>query len=1732
MVIITEEIDLPTAQPKSFQLPLVSPSNNDFPIPQSTNKAPRSPISLRLRRVTPDRFQRGGGSVSISPRAKSPGGGGIERIQKLQDEFYDGPQEEDELDDGELPSLSRTSSNPRSGGRVSRSPRPAVIGYWSQDDDDDGAAAAPNNDADDIAASISAKNMSNNALANSARKRMASSSSAVGVSDTTSPMDEREFERVKVAGFWSQLDEVSDGGSMEDEENTRNSRLPAIHYEEQEPDDERDWRRGQSPEVGGGTNTRVRPIGRLQQRSVGGDTDEDETWKEEETNGTHTYPDSTKTKNHRSNNWNLIEKAACFANERERNHPDYATVDNHSDGSHQSLDRFYQTSTSHTAGATYDTRTKESGTYNQTTAMKEEEENEDDEGMFHCLTDALGTICGYSTYVGDTGVEVAPSDEEKKARALAIMEGQRAEEGYTDDEESKFSKNLHGMGSYDSEFEQEEEEEVAMSESEDAAAIELEYLSRDDKEEAEDQMSTRDNMASNTVVAGVAAIGAGALVAATVTSKSPEEEMAPAEVPMSPVSEAKKKRLTVKAVKNLLGLRKKKEVVNEETPNLAAVMSRSAKGASESEPAPSSSGAAVAVGASALGAAAVGAAVMSNKNDAGNDMPEMEDVDDDSIFTDDEDEPQDTTHEESTLGGLNSYNNQDEPKNTSYKNRSIFDEEELESQAAGWDSNRKNSYLRDLAQRAKQEYHQKKSLDHSDPDLTAGVTASMGVSALGAAAVGGAVLMNRDYDEEEDSKAEQYEDAASANESTAESKGSYNVDYNSFNPLEKRKFLRLLNSGMAPQEATRIIVDEREENIPVLQEADDGDEEEEEDSDYESEEDDADKSAYSHDPPGSVLEGGSGESAEPSVREVEETQDISRSEKATAGGTSRDAAMVVAGTTAAAAVAVPAIVRAKSKKSPGQHGDDGDEEQQQEEVYQRGADGLVSVGDKYYDSFQASYEQEDVDNTLLLDRENGKKSKKISKKPSVSGFAKVTSRRSIVSPRSNSSKFTSVNEGSIAQQHFSRPNSTNSANIQADEPVDGAISPRSEASASKAPKKFNFNIHRGSKWAKVGSNLDSDVAAAPTVEEDQKEFYSPRFAPAQIEDTRSPMSIPDDETPGSRYTYGQSASSATSANRSRAVEPSTEASHVALPSLLPTDARGRNVVTPTNEMEENETEENCVFSPAETASRANSLFMSPDTLSPTSPQDFGSITETPRSEQDQQASRGIHNSSRFQPVYSPADAQFTTNSSASQNNSIPLVPDSPSENFSPNERDGNSITNYSLAEQSFVTLGTTWTVASKSSRRRHRGAAGKRLMEAKEAESHAGPKAKGWMGSIQDVAVKCDQVWDPERGWQDYTEPERVSHFGETKPIGSLHLSEKIAHRKQKPAIESRAIAQGERGNESVDFPHEWASERKNMIDLVQPQVLATVENSERGDIDTDRSALASDVSTVNTSADSTSLLHKEHAVVRRTKPKQKASADTRKTSAVDSQVRSVGWKESMEVATAEISDENRQWNYEEGWVENKDFADDVSELTKVTSERTPGSQMQASPVEVISPISPTHFLPSVAEGIAESESQAEEEALAEDRAIQELTKNDDDRMHKDNGANSPDNEYESEEEEFDVDQMMLQDNPVGDSDKENDLSNVGSDDDDSEDLSPKLATEEFPLVVSNNARSLNHDKPPLPKRSLNQWLERSLKDNAHKSPDVESENAVNSRETNGDSLDDIQVDEGTTREINVVRGK
>ena len=77
-------------------------------------KSPRHPLSLTLRRnvkaVTPDTnptHKAKGSSIYSASTQKHRSPSNIEQMQKMQDEFYEPKKKEEELEDGELPSLSR-----------------------------------------------------------------------------------------------------------------------------------------------------------------------------------------------------------------------------------------------------------------------------------------------------------------------------------------------------------------------------------------------------------------------------------------------------------------------------------------------------------------------------------------------------------------------------------------------------------------------------------------------------------------------------------------------------------------------------------------------------------------------------------------------------------------------------------------------------------------------------------------------------------------------------------------------------------------------------------------------------------------------------------------------------------------------------------------------------------------------------------------------------------------------------------------------------------------------------------------------------------------------------------------------------------------------------------------------------------------------------------------------------------------------------------------------------------------------------------------------------------------------------------------------------------------------------------------------------------------------------------------------------------------------------------------
>lgn len=198
-----------------------------------------------------------------------------------------------------------------------------------------------------------------------------------------------------------------------------------------------------------------------------------------------------------------------------------------------------------------------------------------------------------------------------------------------------------------------------------------------------------------------------------------------------------------------------------------------------------------------------------------------------------------------------------------------------------------------------------------------------------------------------------------------------------------------------------------------------------------------------------------------------------------------------------------------------------------------------------------------------------------------------------------------------------------------------------------------------------------------------------------------------------------------------------------------------------------------------------------------------------------------------------------------------------------------------------MSVGTGMTGAtSKSTRTRHRGAAAKRQAKAREADS-AG--SAGWLDSMRAAAVENNRVWDAERGWVDYTEPESMG-IGKapdeevTERIGSLHLAGKVRGARGAAAGVHTENAQSTAPT-TVPFPKDWEKERSQMIG-------------------------------------------------------QNAAAQTEAPN---------GWLESMKAASANVTanDPNRRWDPEHGWVglPAVEGADPASADTnaKSTSERSSG---------------------------------------------------------------------------------------------------------------------------------------------------------------------------------------------------
>ena len=894
LMLADDDIPLPNVQPKSFaptpsgqqqQGVHFADDEEGGAAPPSTPTAttstkpslltPRSKsksLGLSLRRITPDKSPRNNNNVddghstatgsfvsrltgkssrsrnsiqsSATPvtshrsqRMKIINNNNIEKQQKMEDEYYVptmqwADDEEEQLDDGELPSLKRVNS---SGSRRSDEHRG---GY-----------------AISTAAATAAARA---ALVSPDMQR-----GEVQPARSNSP----PAEQLKVAGFWSQLDDNDDDDSSKDSD--------AGYDDDDGPDDERQWRkRSRSPprnrrssnnrrsDGGGGTPRRVGFATDAQNDgdSIGLDLIPSNKYSDDDDDD-HEPAASAKKKQQQQgqtkSRWNLLEQAACYANEN-------AAMEEDVDDDEQSLDRTFATGKSGRSGKTSGMSTTRGGGETVETTRGGGDDDEEENDFLACITTTLTTLCGIEAF--PQGAASAAKETEttspNRKRAHEIIDKDHRRRGVVTDDEASSQESEAGF-------------ESILDEEPEDVAVELEYHS--------DQDIDGDKGGSKAL--------------------SPKR---------------KKKKKKKKGITKFIPKTVKKYFLPEEqlTKTVVTTTTRSGagpevEGVEKSKSRITDMHTSLTFEQEILGE--------EDENAGSPAVPTLDATPEEQAHADDDDEVTFNNEKSSAAaaaaGGAIAAMAAKKSDSSYSPREDIYDEEELQSEAAAWSTNKKNLYLRQLAERAKMEYAAKagssaagdcnasRATGEGDDDVMSGEGSGGGGASnlaigVGAAAVVGTAAGLASNDEQDEEMIHQ--------------SSSYTADYNSFSAAEKRQFLRLLNSGMSPQEAARSIAEKRDGG-------DEGEGEEGEGGDEKQRSplDEDMPSLMSDDPPGATLGGGSGESAELSTKEedaVMEEGDVSRSEMAQDSSKASTSATQGKKTAALAAIPlVPAIVRARSK---------------------------------------------------------------------------------------------------------------------------------------------------------------------------------------------------------------------------------------------------------------------------------------------------------------------------------------------------------------------------------------------------------------------------------------------------------------------------------------------------------------------------------------------------------------------------------------------------------------------------------------------------------------------------------------------------------------------------------------------------------------------------------------------------------------------------------------------------
>jgi len=255
---------------------------------------------------------------------------------------------------------------------------------------------------------------------------------------------------------------------------------------------------------------------------------------------------------------------------------------------------------------------------------------------------------------------------------------------------------------------------------------------------------------------------------------------------------------------------------------------------------------------------------------------------------------------------------------------------------------------------------------------------------------------------------------------------------------------------------------------------------------------------------------------------------------------------------------------------------------------------------------------------------------------------------------------------------------------------------------------------------------------------------------------------------------------------------------------------------------------------------------------------------------------------------------------------------------------------------SVLTQGSALT---QSSRKRRPGAAKTRLAKAKEAEKQS-LKKKGWHESIRAAAETTNRVWKPKLGWVDYMDP---SNDANTADLATTNPSSEKIHLKL-------AVGRGGKDDDSMTpetvgicsnpgpkalrndapFPSEWEKERSAMVQGQMPAQQPDRSNAKPLPVSLDEISVEQSVAhsvdqfvkTVGTASPSKACR------------KKAAASPLRAQRMINSPSKRSGWVDSMRAASAKIGKDSQSWDPTNGWANMGEVTEEPVADFSLPSER------------------------------------------------------------------------------------------------------------------------------------------------------------------------------------------------------